>query len=273
MKNVNINAIRIDGGTQARASLNESIVAEYADNLAALPPIILFYDGSDYWLADGFHRYHAYRRANKASIAAGVREGTCQDAKLFAAGANGDHGLRRTNEDKRRAVEMVLGIADCDGWSDTKIANHCAVSVPFVSAIRRPEVAEKQQQHRKASAEKKAPDRNPITPLSKAGDSKAPKSKPKADPPIDPSETQQLREQFEEQGANLREVLAENEAMGKIVEADDKLAAAVAEIKRLTELVRVLEERNAGLMNEKNAAIRSAKSWQRKAEAAERAAA
>lgn len=70
---------------------------------------------------------------------------------------------------------------------------------------------------------------------------------------------------------NLKETLADNESMARVFEADDKVKAALAEAKRYRELNRILEERIAGLMNEKNAAIRSAKSWQRKAEAAERA--
>jgi len=61
-------------------------------------------------------------------------------------------------------------------------------------------------------------------------------------------------------------------ALRKVVDTDDKLGAAMAEIKRLTALNRVLEERVNGLMNEKNAALSAAKSWQRKAEKAEREA-
>ena len=41
----------------------------------------------------------------------------------------------------------------------------------------------------------------------------------------------------------------------------------MAEIKRYREQVRVLESRINGLMGEKNAAIRAAKTWQRKAQA------
>lgn len=62
-------------------------------------------------------------------------------------------------------------------------------------------------------------------------------------------------------------------AMRKVVESDDKLAAAMAEINRLNALNRVLQERVNGLMNEKAEAIKAAKRWQRKAEAAEKAAA
>lgn len=88
---------------------------------------------------------------------------------------------------------------------------------------------------------------------------------------VDSAEVDSLREQIAELTANLKETLADNESMARVFEADDKVKAALAEAKRYRELNRILEERIAGLMNEKNAAIRSAKSWQRKAEAAERA--
>jgi hypothetical protein len=78
-----------------------------------------------------------------------------------------------------------------------------------------------------------------------------------------------LREANAEQGQAVKELLAENE----IVCATDQLAAALAECKKLRELVRVLEERNRGLQNEKNEAIRSAKSWQRRCEKLEKVAA
>jgi hypothetical protein len=90
---------------------------------------------------------------------------------------------------------------------------------------------------------------------------------------VDAAEVQSLRDQVDELTANLREATEDNESMARVFEADDKVKAAMAEAKRYRELNRILEERIAGLMNEKNAAIRAAKSWQRKAEAAERAAA
>lgn len=88
---------------------------------------------------------------------------------------------------------------------------------------------------------------------------------------VNSAEVDSLREQIAELTANLKETLADNESMARVFEADDKVKAALSEAKRYRELNRILEERIAGLMNEKNAAIRSAKSWQRKAEAAERA--
>jgi hypothetical protein len=68
----------------------------------------VFYDGAEYWLADGFHRVHAAQKLRRLTIAADVRQGTRRDAVLLSARANAEHGLRRTNEDKRRAVLTLL---------------------------------------------------------------------------------------------------------------------------------------------------------------------
>ncbi len=131
--------IRTDGGTQPRAQMNPVTVENYAEDMqsgAAFPPIVVFYDGSDYWLADGFHRLAAAKRAELEHIKADVRQGTRRDAVLFSVGANATHGLRRTNDDKRRAVLTLLRDDEWVKWSDREIARQCAVTHPFVAKIR-----------------------------------------------------------------------------------------------------------------------------------------
>lgn len=131
--------IRTDGGTQMRAEINDETVSEYAERYRAdgkMPPLVVFYDGTEYWLADGFHRLHALRAANKPQAIAEVRSGSQRDAVLFACGANSGHGLRRTNADKRRAVETMLRDEEWCGWSDNSIARACGVSQPFVASVR-----------------------------------------------------------------------------------------------------------------------------------------
>lgn len=82
-----------------------------------------------------------------------VRTGTLMDSKLFAFGANKGHGLRRTNDDKRKAVQGML--AEFADWSDRAIAKHVGVTHPFVAAVRSPEVVERQKAARQASEIKK----------------------------------------------------------------------------------------------------------------------
>lgn len=131
--------IRIDGGTQSRVSINQLAVADYGDAMtwgATLPPVTLFFDGTEYWLTDGFHRYHAHCKIGMLNIDAEVINGTSKDAKLFAYGANKDHGLRGTTEDKRKAVAGMLD--DFGDWSDSKIARHVGVDHKTVAAHRLP---------------------------------------------------------------------------------------------------------------------------------------
>lgn len=134
-----ISAIRLDGGTQSRALLQDGIINEYAAALedgASFPPVVLFYDGSDHWLADGFHRVRAYLFAGRDAIPADVRQGTRRDAILYSVGANEAHGLRRTNDDKRRAVLTLLNDAEWAKWSDREIARRCNVSDKTVASLR-----------------------------------------------------------------------------------------------------------------------------------------
>lgn len=151
---VQLDQIITDAGTQARAALNEDVVAEYAEAIIAgadMPPVTVFHDGKRHILADGFHRYFAHVKARALEIAADVRKGTKRDAILYSVGANGAHGLRRTNADKRCAVKTLLADKEWAKWSDRQIADACGVSQPFVSAIRRPEVVTRQQAARKVS--------------------------------------------------------------------------------------------------------------------------
>lgn len=136
---LNLALIRTDGGTQPRAALDQNTVEEYADVMAEgvrLPPVTAVFDGKTYWLADGFHRFEAARRLHKDSIQAEVIQGTRRDAVLYSAGANTEHGLRRTSADKRRAAETLLRDEEWGKWSDREIARITRVSNSFVSGLR-----------------------------------------------------------------------------------------------------------------------------------------
>lgn len=134
-----LNIIRRDGGTQSRVLLNDEVVGDYAEAMregVAFPPVVIFFDGTDYWLADGFHRVEAASVAELGEVEADVRQGTRRDAVLFACGANAVHGLRRTNADKRRAVETLLRDEEWAAWSNVKIAKACGVATNTVKNYR-----------------------------------------------------------------------------------------------------------------------------------------
>lgn len=136
---IRLDALRLDGGTQPRAVLSETVIADYAEDMARgdhFPPVDVFYDGADYWLADGFHRVHAAKRAGMQTIPAAIRQGTRRDAVLFSAGVNRAHGFRRSNADKRRQVVILLEDPEWRQWSDSEIGKRCGVSQPFVGKLR-----------------------------------------------------------------------------------------------------------------------------------------
>jgi hypothetical protein len=63
-----------------------------------------------------------------------VTDGTKDDAQWICLSANHTHGLRRTNADKRRAVELAL--ARKPNLNNVAIAGHCGVSDRFVGNMR-----------------------------------------------------------------------------------------------------------------------------------------
>jgi uncharacterized ParB-like nuclease family protein/FtsZ-binding cell division protein ZapB len=141
MKNVEtleIKKIRTDAGTQSRAEINEQAVQEYFETIedeGDLPPVVVFFDGLAYYLADGFHRVMAYQRATREYIEAQVKGGTLRDAIKYSLSANAEHGLRRTHEDKRKAVLTALDDLEWGELSAREIARMCKVSHTFVSNI------------------------------------------------------------------------------------------------------------------------------------------
>lgn len=137
---LNLSEIILDGEIQPRKNLNHDVVAEYAKSMkqmAKFPPVIVYYDGYRYWLADGFHRIRAKEHIGESKILAEVRCGSRREAILFAAGANSTHGFQRTNADKRRVVGWLLNDHEWSRWSDNEIARKVGVSQPFVGKLRK----------------------------------------------------------------------------------------------------------------------------------------
>lgn len=140
MKLLFIKDLDLRNSPVVRASINHAAVEEYAAAYKAkekLPPIEVFKPkgGNLFIVADGMHRISACVAANIKVIQANVREGGYDDALRFALTCNSSHGLRRTNEDKRRCVQLALG-----KWSDSTdnaIAKMCLVNNHLVAEIRK----------------------------------------------------------------------------------------------------------------------------------------
>jgi hypothetical protein len=99
--------------------------------------VVVFHDPAtgDYWLAEGNHRHEAARRRG-ALLDVDVREGILADAVEFAAGSNAEHGLKRSDDDKRLAVLALL--SDKERWhlSDGLLAQKSRTTAPFVGKVR-----------------------------------------------------------------------------------------------------------------------------------------
>jgi len=135
-----VDDLRLDGDTQPRVELDTSIVHEYAEHYEAgkpMPPLAVFFDGTDHWLVDGFHRRFGAVEAKVESLPCLIRNGTLEDARWFSYAANQRHGLRRSNEDKRKAVKAALKHPSGAKMSDRQIAEHVGVSNDMVSRHRK----------------------------------------------------------------------------------------------------------------------------------------
>lgn len=98
---------------QTRVALDEQTVLDYAElyreDEFTLPPVEVMQVSAtgEILLTDGFHRLEAARRAGRTRIRCNFSFGSLNDALRSALKANAAHGLRRTNADKRKALEMA----------------------------------------------------------------------------------------------------------------------------------------------------------------------
>jgi hypothetical protein len=306
IRTVPLDSVRINGGTQSRVELSQSTIAEYAEAIrfgTDLPPVAMFFDGAAFWLADGFHRYHAHRQAGAMEISAEIRIGTQRDAVLFSVGANASHGLRRTNEDKRRAVETLLADSEWKTWSQERIAKACQVSTGFVSklvnqpSIHREEMkpAVRVVERNGTTYEQNTANIGKSKPEVKASDS-IPPAAPLVEPahpatcaplPATPAcvvvadpedngtsdlaaEVEVLREQVAELSEALKSTLADNDMMGRVFDADDRLKAAMDEAKRQKAIADNAERTLAAKSGEFIERARAVTYWKNRAEKAEK---
>lgn len=137
LQDIPLDKINLFGGTQTRLKTNDDAVESYADEMergTVFPPIDVYFDGSTYWLADGFHRFLATKRNGTPAISANVQPGGRTEALRHALGANATNGVYRTNGDKRNAVEIAL-----EEWpelANVGLAEICKVSPELVRTCR-----------------------------------------------------------------------------------------------------------------------------------------
>ena len=283
---VDIGAITIDERLQSREAMNDEAVAEYAEALAAgkkFDPVMCFEEGETLWLVEGFHRVAAHKVAGIKSIDVESRPGTFREAWVYSLGTNDKHGVRRTNADKRKVVLQAVTDAELGEWTSREIAAHCSVSHAFVNKVR--DELERAKSGNvstsKNSLEVRTVPNSPST--SKAdgtgtaaepvggGTESAPEAPESVTTggtvhPVEASgaDTDGEPSEDEQKEAEAHMAAARDNLALVLLDEDDPLKAVCEENLRLKEQIRVLESRIAGLMNEKNAAIRAAKAAQKK---------
>jgi hypothetical protein len=139
VKKLNILTIRTDGGTQPRLELDQDVVKDFAEKMrdgAVFPPVVVFNDGSENWLADGFTRFFATKSNGGTTIEAEVRQGTLREAKMYARKANNKHGRPLTSNDIRHNLFDMFEDEEYSLWSNNKIAKELDLSSMTVGRAR-----------------------------------------------------------------------------------------------------------------------------------------
>jgi len=236
---IELSKIRIDGGTQPRAELNQATVDEYAEAIktgAQLPPVTLFYDGAHYWLADGFHRYFGAKAAGRTTIHEDITPGTLREAILYSLSANSKHGLRRSNADKRRAVQTLLDDKEWSKWSSNEIAKRCAVGVDMVIALRNSSLSETKVTEREVKTKHGTTTTMNTANIGKKARPAEPEKPAEPPPPPEPEYTP--LDAAHDQISDLQDALA-RASVGELSAEEKEEAAGL--IARLREEVRVLK--------------------------------
>ena len=236
---IELSKIRIDGCTQPRAELNQATVDEYAEAIktgAQLPPVTLFYDGAHYWLADGFHRYFGAKAAGRTTIHEDITPGTLREAILYSLSANSKHGLRRSNADKRRAVQTLLDDAEWSKWSSNEIAKRCAVGVDMVIALRNSSLSETKVTEREVKTKHGTTTTMNTANIGKKARPAEPEKPAEPPPPAEPEYTP--LDAAHDQISDLQDALA-RASVGELSAEEKEEAAGL--IARLREEVRVLK--------------------------------
>ena len=103
------------------------------------PPVQVVCDrNGNYYLVDGYHRVAATRQLNGIDvIEAEIIEGTLEDALWLCWAANRNHGLARTQKEKRAIVRAALLHPEWSKKSDREIGRHVGCDHKTVAAIRR----------------------------------------------------------------------------------------------------------------------------------------
>ena len=265
IKTLNLAVLRLDGDTQARLALSQEKVQEYAalmEDGEEFRPVDAFFDGSDYWLADGFHRYFATKANKKTSIAVTVHNGTLDDAQLFAFAANKGHGLPPSSADIRHCIVRMLAHPVWGGWSNAAIAKWVGTSKMTVgrvkAAMSEPEESTEKKYVNKHGQEKTMKTEKIGRPAKPAEPPKPEPPKPEPEPDHRVAELANTVNELAEENQKLKDAIAigawdatdieKEDAQETITTLREQIRVMEIEVKTLRESRDMFQNRNAELM-------------------------
>jgi ParB-like chromosome segregation protein Spo0J len=148
-------------GATSRARVETALVGSFADLMTMgvkLPPLEVYFDGTTFWLADGFHRVAAARKLNRTTMPAMVMPGDKMRALLALLAAN---KASRSDDDKRHVAHLALTDPLLKTWNNQQLSEHIGVGQDLIQRVRRSV----------GFAEAAAPQRQKIAELLKEGKS------------------------------------------------------------------------------------------------------
>ena len=268
--NLELKAIRLDGDTQCRKSIDPKWVQEYAENMKGgqkYPNPVVFFDGKSYWLADGFHRLSAHKSNGALEIEVDVKEGTVREARLYAIRENNRHGKNMSPEEKRDNIVKILKDDEWGQWSNVKIAEIIGSSHVTVSRVRNSLEEEATEAEEGSETPEEGQDEKKVTYVNKHGQKakmktqnigrskkkKTEDKEKKAGDPYQMTKEQELSQKLKEAEFRLNETINENDrlrdaiAVGQYDATDIEKIDVEQTIKELRQQVDLLETENRAL--------------------------
>lgn len=136
VQEVQLDQLVFDEKYQSRADLPS--VEEYTEIIQdagewPFPPLVVALVRKKHYVVDGFTRGRAAKQTDIESVPCEVHRVSEAEAFKMSLRANAENGYRRTNRDKRKAVERAIG-----RWSsetNAEIARICGVTAAFVGKV------------------------------------------------------------------------------------------------------------------------------------------
>lgn len=277
---IELSKLKLNESLQSRAVMSQETIDSYAEAMidgVKFPNILVFFDGATYWLVDGYHRYFAYQKAGHKDCEADVESGSFRDAELKSVGVNFDHGLPRTNQDKRKAVMKLLDDLEWSEWSNRLIAKQCNVSEMTVGRIKKSlEIVEVEKKYVRNGKEQ-------VMNTKSIGPSAPSKEEPTTVPT---TVLDTVKEQLQELAVAHEELAEENAklkdrmAIAAMDATDEEKETVEQTLQELRSIVKTLEAENRALQSSRNSLqsqnaelIKTVAYWKKRAEKAEKLAA